>query len=696
MSTEAGLRYLVLDCRHSVELQLLDALYIEGSVSVPRFIQEEICSLARHKSSLLDKEDMDLGNSCSSADPSEIERTFARAIGQLSTKTAAVLSLLWASFVSSTTETVHFVIADDSTGPYQCTGTDARSPLNTSYALPYHTACAISDQAYRRERTISEHATDNLPQYITHSSSAACNNSTVSFASALILLGFPRVSIIHPEDLQLVGAGEDAQFTCTESNSLSSLPVQVSELRSSGFACLVHHLGACGVAPAVISAKYSHLQTPIDHFKEYQVCAFAHELRSSAITFGTIDPNFYSGYHESQESLAMSGLTSVASPRASVTTPAGKLSQVSIVAAILTSPTPSATTVPSETALGLTEPTTTATSSGALSSLGSALSVLSSVSSSRKTNRSPRASSGRADVLLRDESGVLSTGVPVPVRTAVLREVTRASSGNGSAGAGVCSGHAVMAAKLGCSLDVLYNLLLIMSAQKKQHIVHLVTTSCYHSCVPAFSSAPQTDLSPLTPDSSSASSGRADYTYILGPVPSSALEPGLQTSLRSVNAEYYRKLEMLLTLRDTLQELVNTQRLNTVVDKTSNKANTKIRLLKNAINQTARQASRARVGLYKRITLRATQQRHAQEAAAAAAVGRRGDGEEGEGFWQTTEDLVSYFRDDAQSDSRSSSVLRDSSLSVDYWDLPHSLHLQSRGSRLNSVDSIGLNVSDLL
>ena len=82
-------RYLLLDCRHSVEKQLLDALYIEGSVSVPLSAQEEICALARTKSILLDHDDMDMG---ANTDPVEIERAFSRAIGGLSTRAASAIA----------------------------------------------------------------------------------------------------------------------------------------------------------------------------------------------------------------------------------------------------------------------------------------------------------------------------------------------------------------------------------------------------------------------------------------------------------------------------------------------------------------------------------------------------------------------------------------------------------------------------
>jgi hypothetical protein len=111
----------VLDCRRSVEQQQNDALYIEGSVSIPFTVQEEICALARQKSMLFDRDEVDPS---AGGDAHTIERSFAKHIGQLGTRAATVLTLLWTAFVTHSSQEVHFAVADDSVGPFQCSDID--------------------------------------------------------------------------------------------------------------------------------------------------------------------------------------------------------------------------------------------------------------------------------------------------------------------------------------------------------------------------------------------------------------------------------------------------------------------------------------------------------------------------------------------------------------------------------------------
>jgi hypothetical protein len=651
----AALRYLVLDCRRSVEQQQHDALYIEGSVSIPFTVQEEICALARQKSLLFDRDEVDPS---AGGDAHTIERSFAKLIGQLGTRAATVLTLLWTAFVTHCSQEVHFAVADDSVGPFQCSDID-RSPLNTSYALPYHTVSS-KDNRPQLERATND-SSRNLPQYLTNAAVQASNAATVSFASALIILGFPRVAIVQPEDLQRIrGQSSDtAQFACTDSNSFSSLPVMSSEMRSSSFACLVHHLGICGVAPAVINARFSHLQTPIDHFKEYQVCAFIHELRGAPITYGTITHDYYTAPGDtlqrnadrhSRQDLHSSAGTSPQRP--------SQVTGSSIVATVLS--------------LSVAKPTGRAIdsrpSTSTLSSLSMALNAFSPTSTPRATPRTPGAPTAGA--------GGVGEGISP-------REYGHVSNSGGSA----------MKAKVACTLDVLYNLLLIMSAQKKQHIARLVATVFFHSCVPAMragSPAHHTPFAGVDEEEDGQKKARRaarDYSFMLGPPPPADAVVD--------NSEYYRQLEALLTLRDTLQELKNTQRLNTALDKTANKASAKIRLLKSAIDQSARQSSRAIASLS--TTLRSTQQRQ-REAAAGTENGKGEGGVNGESSaWKTTKDLHGYFHgeDDeaARTDSRSNSALRDSSVSLsadhNYWD-------QQAHGRVYSSDSVGLHAPDIL
>mgnify|MGYP006181139339 CR=1 FL=1 len=222
-------------------------------------------------------------------------------------------------------------------------------------------------------------------------------------------------------------------------------------------------------------------------------------------------------------------------------------------------------------------------------------------------------------------------------------------------------------------LDVLFRLLLIMSAQKKHHISRLVVGSFFHSSVPIGRNHSPVVFSPRFQEST----GTEDYAHLLG-------APPLGGDPLCTNLEYYNKLEKLLTLRDTLQELVNAQRLNTALDKNASKMLSKLRVLKNCMDHTNRQASRAASVLTSKTTLRSTQQRLKEEEAARSGNLSRGDSA-GSGVWQTSKDLSAFFHQEEHSDSRCSSALRDS-LSTD-WD----------NTRVLSVDSVEhIPHSDLL
>lgn len=705
-------RYLVLDCRHTVEKQLLDAHYIEGSVSVPQAVQDEICSLARHKSGLLEHGEMELEMDLSNAtDPADVERSFAKVVAQLSTRTAALLALLWAAFVMGTTEEVHFAIADDSTGPYLCPSYQ-KAPLDTSYPLPYHTASGASDDIPLRERTFSE-TTENLPQYLTNSHATLSNTNSISFASALIILGFPRVSIVQGEVIFKDSmSNENLLFSCTENNSFSSLPVMKTEQRSSGFTCLVHYLGTCSVNTGTINARYSHIQVPIDHFKEYQVAAFVHELRTSVIHSDNIDADYYA--HIDEHSIETP-------PHASKGAASNHGTPLSIVAAVMSAASTSVPTAP-HNADGphqhrhvhekhkhghLSHTHKHASSKSTLSSsISSALSALTpsvtprSAKTVKLQTRETRVPSFASEPLLPFPQ--FNTGVSGNNNGAINNGGPSQAGGTES----ISTSSTMMQAKLGCNLDNLYRLLLIMSAQKRQHITRLVVSSHFHSTVPlarSYSHSPAADE-------------ESDYARFLGTKPcggdSNLSDSKLSTVSRTCNNHnlvYYEKLERLLTLRETLQELVNTQRLNDVLDKTSNKMATKMRLLRSAIEQTNKHTRRSIAGLQRKTVLRSTQRRLQADADAAKKRANGGDSTEtdladGDGGWQTVKDLSAFFRqqedrhegqdgqDGQRSESRSSSVLRDSLSADGTWD---------RG-RLMSDDSIdvkltaSMSMSDLL
>lgn len=698
---------MVLDCRRSVEQQQHDALYIEGSVSIPYAVQEEICALARQKSLLFDQDESDPAASC---DALTVERSFARLIGQLTTRAATVLTLLWTSFVTHTPEEVHFAIADDSTGPYQCSDV-VTSPLNTSYALHYDTASSRSESSSPREGPDSQKL-DNLPQYLTNSGLQTGNASTVSFASALIILGFPRVAIVQPEDLHRLrtASGDSAQYSCTDGNSFSSLPALRTEMRSSAFSCLVHHLGGCGVIPAAINARYSHLQTPIDHFKEYQICAFIHELRSASIADGTVHPDIFSGYRASLQQGKATGSQQdlagsvVGTPRTPQRAP--HLTGISIVASVLSSP------AGATSAVANTRPPSTARPAAATTAGRPIEKSLSSSSVSTLTMAfgafSPGSTPRGAPALGSNDF----SRFPIAAATTGSDEGPRHHRGDPHFSGGQHSGGSVMKAKVACTLDVLCRLVLIMSAQKKQHIIRLIATVFFHSCVPALRAVSPSshlhfadtlgDEEDIRGEHEQAMRRSRDYSFLLGsPPPENAIFD---------NSDYYRRLEALLALRDTLQELSNTQRLNTVVDKTSNKASTKLRLLKNTIDQSAKHSRRALAALTKKTTLRVAQ--HQQHVATHHGI-KEGEAVEGSagatdesGLWKTTQDLKGFFLGDddgdgdgddspAHTESCTTSVHqeRDSSLSASvdqaYWD-------QQARSRLYSSDSVGLNSSDIL
>lgn len=713
-------RYLVLDCRFTVEKQLLDAHYIEGSVGVPQVVQEEICALARHKSALLEHGEMEMELS-DLADPADIERSFAGAVAQLSMRTAAVLALLWAAFVNDTTEEVHFAIADDSAGPYECPSEQNRSPLNTSYALPYQTASGASDGIPLRQRAFSD-ATENLPQYLTHSTATLSNVSAINFASALIILGFPRVSIVQGEVIfKESRSNENLMFSCTENNSFSSLPVMKTEQRSSGFTCLVHHLGACGVNTSTINARYSYIQVPVDHFKEYQVTAFAHQLRTSVMSPDHIDLDFYSCTAADNELLkgATPGRTTSSSSKSggkdstggkSAPSSAQKAPPVSLVAGVISA----TSTVRSSSSFSASSSNSINNNNNKNMSKTTLSSSISSALSAFTPGVSPRSTTQhQTPTTTRDNNRNRGSSLDAPLSASLLTTAGLLSALGGFDGSPTSS--TMMQAKLSCNLDNLFQLLLIMSAQKKRHIIRLVIGSNFHSTVPL---ARVYSHSPLSEE-------EFGYARLLGPKPEGGdhlCDSKFSPTSRVHNAHnllYYEKLERLLTLRDTLQELVNTQRLNDVLDKTSNRMITKMRLLRSAIEQTNKHTRRSVAGLQRKTILRSTQQRLQAQAEAHASsaittikktngaeIGVGGGHEEGATAavsaveWHVSQDLSAFFRAESgsqppseQGGSRSSSVLRDS-ISVDGGG--------DRGSRLMSDDSIDIqtniskSLSDLL
>jgi hypothetical protein len=401
---------------------------------------------------------------------------------------------------------------------------------------------------------------------------------------------------------------------------------------------VLHYLGTLGINSASINARYGHVQTPIDHFKEYQVAAFVYEMRSTAIKYEHIDTDFYAA-----EDVNASGTprpdSQGAPPGAHhVSGPTQTFSSISLIGAVV----PVSAASHKVAGLGLGPELKKSGSGNALSSMSSTFSLLNPGISPRPVRR-PSSSISLHDPLAQSLSSLGS--IPSGLNNSLLTSTTSASSLSSNT-------HTLTQAKLSCTLDALFRLLLIMSAQKKHHISRLVVGGFYHSSVPIGRNHSPAMVSPRYIDTGDDCC--ENYSHLLGAPPLTSDDS------KNTNMLYYTRLEKLLSLRDTLQELLSTQRQNTALDNTANKMVSKLRVLKNSIEHTSRQSSCAIAGLTEKTTLRSTQRR-VQEEAALLPLGRsRGDSGH---VWQTAKDLHSFFHNNSEETpvgSRSSSVLRDS------------------------------------